>query len=206
MIKGNKKGITLIEVLVSLAIFTLGLHAAALIFVKIWKANSFILEEGEASMAASKVVNDTVKNLRKIQQADNGEYPIKSGNSFSLVAYSDIDNDDTVERVHYFLEDEKFKLGIAEPSGTPPVYPTNDQQIKTLASYVTNTNSQPVFEYYNELYPGDLSNNPMAVPVSVNNVRLVKVKLVVNIKPISAPDNINIESYAELRNLNDYNL
>lgn len=195
---------SLIEMIIAIAIFALGIQAFSMLFIKTWRANSFTLEEGQASAQVSRAVEETVKNLRKIQQPDDGAYPIKSGDKFDLKAYIDIDGDSTVEQVHYFLSGQEFKLGVSKPSGNPPVYPASDQQVKTLANFIVNTSSQPVFYYYNKNYPGDAGNNPLTTPVSVGDVRLIKVHLVINIDPIRAPDNINIESLAELRNLNDY--
>jgi len=202
----RKKGMSIIDAIVAIAIFTFGMQAFVLVFVKVWNSNSFILEEGEASMAASRVVNEIIKEIRKTKQADNGDYPIESGDSFNLTVFLDVDNDNVTERVHYFLEDESIKVGITEPEGTPPIYPAGDQTIKTMASYIINDYlSQPIFYYYNSDYPGDEENNPLAVPIYPEQVRLVRIHLYVNIKPDKAPDHINIESVAELRNLNDYN-
>src|SRR3989344_620494 len=38
-------------------------------------------------------------------------------------------------------------------------------------------------------------------PITVEDARLIRVHLLVNIDPIRAPNNINIESFADLRNL-----
>ena len=37
--------------------------------------------------------------------------------------------------------------------------------------------------------------------VDVASVRLIRVHLLINIDPVRAPDNVNIESFADLRNL-----
>ena len=79
-----------------------------------------------------------------------------------------------------------------------------DQTTEVFVNYISNTNAQPVFSYYNRDYPSDIINNPLATPVSVENVRLIKIHLLVNIDPINAPNNVNVESFAELRNLNNY--
>jgi hypothetical protein len=67
-----------------------------------------------------------------------------------------------------------------------------------------NESTQPVFYYYNENYPGDTVNNPIATPIAIEDARLVRVLLRINIDPIKAPNNVNVESFVDLRNLESY--
>ena len=199
------KGITLVETLVAIGIFSLGIVGVTMLFSKAWKTNSFILEEGNATAGASRALTDTTKSLRKVKQADDGSYPIKSVGQFDLTVYLDDDGDGETEKVHYFLDNNgNFKKGISEPSGNPAIYPSEDQTVKTLARYIVNTSSEPIFYYYNKDYPIDTINNPLINP-QVGDVRLIKIHLWVNIKPTTAPDNINMETFVELRNLNENN-
>jgi hypothetical protein len=121
--------------------------------------------------------------------------------------YLDIDDDGVTERVHYWLDtaNDRLMLGVREPSAaTPPTYAAGDGTTSILANYIVNDGTQPMFYYYNENYPGDTVNNPIATPVAVENVRLVRVLLRINIDPIKAPNNINVESFVDLRNLESY--
>lgn len=197
---------SLVEVIMAIGIFVIGIAGFTALFASSWRSNSFVLEEGEASFKASRAVNSIIKDLRKVRQADNGAYPVQSGDGFNLTVFIDIDNDGVTERVHYFLDqaNDLIKRGVTEPSVSPATYPSGDQTVTTVMDYVINSDAQPIFYYYNKNYPGDLANNPLATPVSVGEVRLVKVHLMVNINPLKAPDNINIESFAELRNINSY--
>lgn len=205
MRKQTLKAMTLIEVLVSIAIMLIAMEGFTLLFVKSWDTNKFILEEGLASAAASRATNKILSELRHVRQADNGDYPVESASAFDLKVYLDVDKDGVTERVHYFLDQgtDELKKGITDPLPTTPIsYPAADDTVTVMTSYVVNESTDPVFYYYNENYPGDLVNNPLASPVAVDQVRLIKVHLYVNINPIHAPDNINIEAFADLRNLN----
>lgn len=195
---------TLVEVLVAIGIFVLGIEGFTLLFVKSWQSNSFILEEGQSSLLVSRAVTGIVSDLRRIRQSDAGEYPIKSGGDFDLVVFVDIDNDGVTEKVHYFLGGTDLKRGVTKPVGTPAVYPAGDSDIQVLAGAIVNNPNQPIFYYYNKNYPGDLANNPLSTPIQVNDARLIKVHLLINIDPAKAPNNVNIESFAQLRNINDY--
>ena len=200
----NKKAMTLVDVIVSIGIFTLGVAGFSMLFVKSWKVNSFIVEEGNSIKIASQALNGVIKEIRKTRQADNGEYMIKSAEDFDLVVYTNDDSDPQTERVHYYLENEKLKKGVSDPTGSPAVYPANDETVSVIADYVTNTPEQPIFYYYNKNYPGDTINNPLSTPANIGDIKLIKVLLWINIKPETAPDNVRMESFVNIRNLNEY--
>lgn len=198
-------GMTLMELVVVLFILTLGMAGFSMLLLRGFNANSFILETGVASATASRAVDRTVSELRKIRQGDDGSYPIVSGDSFDFRAFVDIDGDGRTERVHYFLENGTFRRGVTEPTDTQPVtYPSGDQTVETIAASVANESDEPVFSYYNDDYPGDTVNNPLPVPVVIGEARLAKVRLIINIDPNRAPEETTVESLAEFRNLNEY--
>ncbi len=199
------RGMTLVEMLMAIFILLIGLEGVSILFVNSWKMNKFVLETGNASFIASRTVNLIVSDVRRARQADNGDYPIESGGQNDLQIYIDIDGDGITERVHYYLSSGSIYRGVTKPNVVMPVtYPNGDQTTTVLAQYISNTPSDPVFFYYNKNYPSDTTNNPLATPVAVQDVRLIQVHLIVNIDPINAPNNINVESFAELRNLNNY--
>ncbi len=196
---------TLVEMMMAIFIMLIAMEGFTLLLLKSFQTNSFILEEGVASAAAARVVSNIVSDLRKARQADNGAYPIAWGSDFDLKVYIDIDKDGATERVHYYISDEKLYQGVTNPNaGLPVTYPAGDQVTTMLLDYVVNTAAQPIFYYYNKDYPTDTVNNPLTTPIVVNTAKLIRVHLWVNIDPVRAPDNINIESFAELRNLNNY--
>lgn len=197
-------GMTLVELLTAIFVMAVAMGGFSILFLRSYKMNSFILETGVASAAASRGVDRIVADLRKVRQGDDGSYPIISGTGTDLKVYLDIDNDGKTERVHYFLQDGLLKQGITEPNATQPVtYPTVET-VTTIVNYVANETNEPVFFYYNDDYPGDTVNNPLSTPISVQDARLVKVRLFININPNKVPEETNVESIAEFRNLNEY--
>ncbi len=201
------RGMSLIEMLIAIGVALLAMEGMTLLFTKMWDNNKFVLEEGMASSAASRATNKIVIQLRGVQQADNGDFPIKSADGFDLVFYCDIDDDGVVEKVHYYLDqaNDQLKQGVSNPLATNPVtYPANDSVVSVVTNYVVNESDNPIFYYYNSNYPGDTVNNPLATPASVGTIQMIRVKLLINIDPVHAPNNINIESFVDLRNLNDY--
>jgi len=176
-----------------------------LLFIRAWKTNSFTLEMGQASMAVSQGVSKMGNYIRGARTADNGVYPVDSISDNSLTIYSDYDKDGITERLHFYKNGQNIIMGIRDPSGTmPKIYVSGDQQTITLASHIVNDASTPIFYYYNKNYPGDMSNNPMTGTIGVSDIRLVKIFLKININPNRAPDNIEMQSFVEMRNLNDY--
>jgi type II secretory pathway pseudopilin PulG len=201
------KGLSLVELLVALFIMGVGMIGFTLLLSSNWRSNKFILETGISAMQVNRASNEVISNLRKVRQGDNGDYPVEVADDFEFTAYIDIDGDGVTERVHYWLDsvNQQLKRGVTDPvAGTPPTYAVGDTTTAVVANYIVNDPSQPVFYYYNENYPGDTTNNPLPTPAAVENIRLVRVLLRVNIDPIRAPDNINVESFADLRNLEFY--
>lgn len=195
----KKKGMTIVEMLVAIAIFTMGIAGFTMLFSKTWKSYSFALEEGESSSMGSNAIQKITKELRKIRYgADNVVGPIAAGSDDSLTVYLNDDADTNIERVHYFLDNQQLKKGVTDPTGT--TYPTNDQVVTVMANYVMNTNAQPVFQYY----PKNDFVNPMdTTSLDIPNVRLIRVHLWINIKPLTAPENVNFETFVYPRNINE---
>jgi hypothetical protein len=208
MLNGRKKyysGITIIEMLVAIAIFTIGIEGFTILFSRSWKQNHYVLEMGQTAMATSMGVNKMVKYIREVRQSDNGSYPVESADDNDLVVYCDYDRDDVAERLHFYLSNGILYMGIREPSsGFPKVYAEGDVTTEIIASHIVNTSAQPIFAYYDANYPEDSVNNPVDTPATAPAVRLVKVSVHMNIDPSRPPDNVQIESFAEMRNLNDH--
>lgn len=199
------RGMTLVELLAAVFIVMLGMGGFSVLLIRSYRMNGFIVETGVASATASRAVERTIADLRKVRQGDDGSYPVVSGDDFDLRVFIDIDDDGKTERIHYFLQNGSLMRGITEPTATQPVsYPSGDQSVAAVATYVANESSEPVFSYYNDDYPGDTVNNPLPTPISIQEVRLVRVRLIVNVNPNRAPEETNVESIAELRNLNEY--
>lgn len=198
-----KKGFTLVETLVAIALFILGIQATMLIFSKTIKTKAYNLEMSKSAFVVSRSISDLTQYLRRARQSDAGSYPIVSANKNDLVFYSDYDKDGITGRIHVYLSDNKVYMGIRRPSATFPVtYAAGDEITKLMAERIVNLPTDSMFSYYGKNYPED--SEPVEVPADVSEIRLVKIFLKINIDPNRAPDNIEQETFVELRNLNDY--
>lgn len=197
---------TIIEMLMSITIIVLGMEGFSLLFMRTWRSNSFALEMGQASMAVSQGLGQMVNHIRGTRQADSGAYPIKSADDNDLVLYSDYDKDGVTERLHFYKSGQSILMGATDPTSTMPrTYPSGDQQTITVANSIVNGVDEPVFYYFDKEFAGDEAGNPpLGTPADIEDVRIIKIFLKINIDPNRAPDNVEMQSFVEMRNLNDY--
>lgn len=156
-----------------------------------------------ATLESRNLLRVVVSELRSTIPSAQGSYPIESAATSSIVFYADIDGDEVADRVRYFYDYSGgyLKRGLIVASGTPPVY-TGEESISTLVSGVLNSPSLPVFEYYDGNYAG--TSTPLATPINITEVRMVKVNITVNRRPNqNPPDLMTVSSQATLRNLKD---
>ncbi len=200
-----KRGMTLVETLIAITLFIFAIQATVVVFTRTIKTKAYALEMGRSSLILSRSMGDLTQYIRRARQSDGGAYPIVSADDNELIIYSDYDKDGTTERLHIYLADKKIYLGVRNPSGSFPItYATGDGETFQLADHIINSLTDPMFSYYNGDYPQDITNNPVSTPADVSEIRLVKMFLKINIDENRAPDNIQQETFIEIRNLNDY--
>lgn len=190
----TKIGMSLAEVLISIFIFSLVMVGINQLFIRSWQNYKLVMNTNEASVAANRGVSEVVNVLRKMGDGDDGSYPILSASSFDLKFFSDIDKDGVSEKVHYYLSGTNLMVGTSNPSGFPLTYPSGDSESHLVVANVVNTGSQPIFYYYNN------QNNSIAAPVTnLLNLKMIEVNLFIDRRE----GDLNIESYASLRNLSE---
>lgn len=134
-------------------------------------------------------VSQMAREIRTMRQAQNGAYPLVSGNDNEITFYSDVDYDGESEQIRYYLEDRTLYKSTIEPVGFPATYPPASAQVKILTENVL-VNPTPIFFFFNGDWPSDTTNNPLPTPVSIAEVRLVRISLTV-----SSNDNVNSQGY-----------
>lgn len=197
----GEAGFTLIEVLiVSVLMVTVGVGILGL--QHIMTTNQILVLRTYLNVdQANANVSTIVKEIRNARASDNGSYPIEAASAQDLVIYSDIDFDNDAERVRYFLNGNDLNRGIIEPVGFPATYPSGNEQITIVTSDVQN-GALPVFTYYNGGWPQDTGNNPLAEPVVLSDIKLVRVHLILNTDDVDAQA-YELESFAAIRMLKD---
>ncbi len=90
----------------------------------------------------------------------------------------------------------ELKKGVIEPIGTPVEYPSDQEKISTITPYIRN--NPPIFEYF------DADGNKITqLPARLSDTKLMKVYLVINVDPNRPPDDFELESSVQLRNLKE---
>jgi len=196
-----QKGFSLIEAIVVIFIFLLSLAAVSSFTIYFYRAYGYNFQQIQAVNEARRGIETMVREIREARYGDDGSYPLKEAGDFQFIFYGDIDSDDAVERVRYFLDGINFKKGIIEPSGDPPQYVLTDENVSILSTDVRNTPTEVIFTYYNGDWPTDTVNNPLSTLTRLTDTKLLHVYLKVNIDPNRPPDNFELESDAQIRNL-----
>lgn len=188
---------TLTELVVAMAILTIVSTGLSVFFINIWKAKSNEVEMGSSLLKVSQSINKMTAIIRQANQADSGAYFIDSADDFDLVIYANVDDDDNMERVHYYLDGAEIKMGITDPIlGTNPSYPELDDDTVVLATNVVNESSEPIFVYYDNNYVA------LTTPASIPPIRLVRVNVRVNTDPDKITD-VVISSLTSFRNIDN---
>jgi prepilin-type N-terminal cleavage/methylation domain-containing protein len=195
-----KKAFTLIETLVSLAIFVV-----IFTIITLFARNTFyfkgIFSGGlTASDDARHILQPIANELRSASQSSLGSYPLEVVDNNELVFYSDINDDGLKERIRYFLNGNVFSRGVIKPTGSPLAYVAASEKVTALMSGVAN-GPVPIFSYYNTNYNG--TNSPLTQPVAVENVRLIKIKIIIDANPSQPPGPFTVTTQISLRNLKD---
>jgi len=200
-LNSNKKGMTLIEMTTAIAILTVVSAVITLVLVRTYSVNKYTIEQGLNNSNLQISVGNFTKNVREARQSDAGGYLILSGEDFDLEFFSDVDNDFITERLHYFLEDEYFKLGVSKPTGFPSQYPVTDEEVRIVGSNILNQIDEPIFYYYNGENLSDLENNPLETPIIPDKVSLIKLHLITNVNPDQNLRDTEVETLVRPRNI-----
>jgi hypothetical protein len=187
--KTLKSGFTIIEVSVAgVLIVALGFGILSLNKV-IQDSQLFGITNFTNVDQANFSLTQMTRELRTMRSGQNGAYAFVSGNDNDISFYTDYDYDGVSELVRYYLQDGTFYKSVIEPVGFPATYPQASAVVKPLSENVENTGT-PVFLYFNEDWPQDSTNNPLPTPVSIADVRLVRLSLTIN-----SNDNVGTGGY-----------
>jgi len=119
--------------IVALGIFIMVIGTVMYFVNQGFQVQNFSLEQTIAIQEARRGVSSMVREIREIQIADTGAYPIVSADDHEFIFFSDMDKDEAVERVRYFLDGSDFKKGVIEPRTNPTQYVLGDEVVNTLS-------------------------------------------------------------------------
>ena len=191
--KKNGAGLTLIEALVTIGIFTLAMGVVVGFVIMIYQTYDFIWQQAIAVGEARRGVETMVKQIREARPGDDGSFILERADNFEFIFFSNIDGDEAVERVRYFVQGTYFKKGVINPTGWPIKYPLEKEQIFVLSQYVRNL--PLIFRYF------DGQGIELAAPARLRDTKLMRVSLIINVNPHRLPDDFYLENDVQIRNL-----
>ncbi len=195
------RGFTLVELVVSIAIFTALALLIGLFGKDIFSFNSYIQADLGAQMEGRRAITRMVSEMREMSPSSLGAYPIAVAATSSITFFSDIDTEPLKEQVRYYIQGEKVLKSVIKPAGVPLVYDAGSAVITTVASSIANSTSTPFFEYYDTNYAG--TSTPLSIPVNISDVKLVKINILLSRKSSMSAVPLLITSQVTPRNLKD---
>ena len=191
----KQQGITIIEALVWIAVFTAAMLAIVSSLLYFYRTNSYAIEQATATASAQRGLEQMMRTIREGAYSSEGAFPIVSVAADDFIFYADIDSDALIERVHYYISGTDLIRGVTEASGNPPSY-TGGETTTVISEYVRNVaQGLTTFRYYDEL-GSEITNY-----ANWTAVRFVKVTLAVNVNIATLPNQLTLNSSAAIRNL-----
>lgn len=196
----RQAGFTIVEAM--LAIFIVTIVGISIIAFEsdIFSLNNIISNIFTSQNEARQTLKTMTAEIRSLSPSSNGAFPIAEATDVSFIFYSNTDSDQLKERVRYFLDGQIFKKGVIKPTGNPLIYNQANEVITELVHNVAPGTSQ-IFSYYDTNYDGTIA--PLAFPVSVSAVRLIKITVPIDQNAVRTPGPIILTTQVTPRNLKD---
>lgn len=197
---GSEDGFTLVEIVVAISLF-------ALVGVLIVTLMSNILAGSNKQQVllsdtdqARKISSQFTSEIRNAVTSNTGGYALEEATDTEIIFYSNVDKDNLIERVRYYLQNGIMYRGIVEPTGSPLSYNSANEATSIIQRDVVNNSSTPVFYFYDGTYNG--SGTALTNPVNVTLVKFVKINLqIANKSGLSTTNYYTITSGGAIRNL-----
>lgn len=195
----KQSGMTLVETVVVIGIYTILSLAITASITNLYKANAYAIEQAEEVDNARRGVMQWSQDAKEMTTAEDGTFPVAVIEENRFGYFSDTDQDLKIEYVEYILSGTTLTKYTYNPTGSPAVYDfSTPDVVEILSLYVQNINqSIPTFTYFDTNGTALTSTSPLV------DVRYVKVQVVVNIDPFRSPGEFMLRSSVAPRNLKD---
>lgn len=197
MNQATHRGFSLVEMMVVIGIFTITMITVTASIVYFYRSNTYSLEQVTAITSGRRGIEYLTRDLREVTYAEDGAYPVATLGTSTVTFYADVDSTTDVEKVRYFLDSGMLMKGVIKATGNPLGY-TGAEQVSIMAEYVRNLEKGvDIFVYKTATGTTitDLTKN--------QDVRFVRVSLIVNVNPNRLPEEFVLRGSATLRNLKD---
>ncbi|OIO19289.1 MAG: hypothetical protein CO029_01165 [Candidatus Magasanikbacteria bacterium CG_4_9_14_0_2_um_filter_41_10] len=197
----SKKGFTLMEVMVAIGMFAIISVAVGWILIHSVRSTDIIWEQLATQNDGRAAVQQFVDDVRRAETSSIGSYPISDASSTSFVFYANVDNDNSREKVRFWIDGTDLKKGVIQPSGNPLNYDGEESVITIAESVVNIAKGIALFEYYDNTYP--VTSTPLTVPDALTDIRIIRMQLELEKDPTATPVPLHVEAVVNIRNLKD---
>ena len=193
------KGMTLVEVIVLIAIYTVLMLAITSSITNLYKTNAYAFAQANEVDNARRGITQWNRDTKEMTTAEDGTFPVAVIEEHHFGFYSDTDQDEAVEYIEYILNGTTLSKYSYQPSGVPATYDlTTPDKTEILSLYVQNIGQGiSTFLYYDNV------GNQLNASSPLLDVRYIKAELIVNIDPVQAPGEFVLKSSIAPRNLKD---
>ncbi len=192
-----KAGFTLIELIVALGIFIVLITISGNFIMKGFQLKKQTYARLSATEEAQKVIRNMMHEIRNSTQSDSGDYNLATVSFQEFSFYSNVDDDENIEKVRYFLNGTDFMRGVIDPEGEPLEYLPENEVVNKVASYINNE-EEAIFSYFD----GD-NNKVLSPSENISSIRLVRVVLKINPNFSQGGKDYVLTSDIQIRNLKD---
>ncbi len=195
-----RSGFTLIEALFAIGIFSLLVLSMTWILVTGLRDQRIVWDQLSGQNEVRRVLQNVVDDVRRAEPSSAGAYAVAAASSTEFRFYANINDDAYRERVRFWVANENLYKGIIRPTGSPATYNSASETVTILAHNVKNeTLGIPLFSYYDEAYAG--TQSALTDPIVTTDIRLVQIRLTIDVNPDSSPVPISAETFVQIRNL-----
>lgn len=187
---------TLVETMIVVALTAIVSGALLSAIRYFYINNAYIFEAASSVDNARRGLATALADLREASYADDGAYPIASVGTSTITFYSDVDSDGGIERVKIWRVGTTLYKVVTNAGGNPPSYTGQTEATSTIAIYLRNSTSTPLFTYYNS---SGVQLSTTSTPIS--SIATVAATILIDLNPNRAPNVFTLSGSATLRNL-----
>lgn len=192
----SHKGISLVETMVVVAITAMVAGSLLSAIRYFYVNNAYVFEAATSVDSARRGLATALADLREASYGDDGAYPVSAAATSSITFFSDVDSDGGVERVKIWKSGTTLYKVVTNAGGNPPSYTGQSSATTTIATYMRNGTSTPVFVYYNSSGAQlATTSTPLA------SIATVGTTMQIDLNPNRAPQIFTLTGSATLRNL-----
>lgn len=198
----RNRGFTLLEMLVTIAVFGLTIIAITYLLRVIFTNSTTNPNALNAIDQAQGAATNFVNQVRDASYGNDGSFPLGEASTTEIIIYSPYGtgSSSTVDRIRYFVASSTLYEGITVPSGSPASYNLANEKVSTVVSHIAGVGTSTVFFYYNGSYAGTTS--ALSQPVNVNQVTYVGLTMSVQLLEVRGATTTSvISTAAAMRNL-----